>query len=434
VPPTKHKTSMIVTRLPDEPRKTPTQLKDENDKLKRQLAEMKDKAYCYMCDEHKGRTGFYASSDPNVKSGLSRICKKCAYNIACPLDAEGNNQEPTKATVMMALEYLDKPFIQKIWDSAYYEFMNTDSSRPKANIWVAYIRNVSMPNYVHMRWKDGDIFKTHMNMGKLDAALPSDIESQVLEHEKTVQEEIFETYERNKRDAIRLTGYDPFEFEAEEDKPLLYSKLIRMCDASEDANDDEIKLSSIIEIIQSFNQLGKINRQISLYQNDVSSLPTNLTAYKSLQEIKKNTVSSINSLAKESCLSLKNSNTNTKGTNTWTGKVKELKERNLREAENNLYDIETCAGMQQVAEISDAAILKQIMLDENDYTEMLREQRTIITKLRQQKKDAEERVRLLIRENYDLKDLLVENGIDISAHSVPSPLLSSIDELGDDDE
>lgn len=428
---TKH--SMSVTKT-EQPKKTPSQLRDENEKLKRQLEEMKGKAYCYMCDEHKGRSGFYASSDPNVKSGLSRICKKCAYNIACPPDSEGNNQAPTKATVMAALEYLDKPFIQKIWDSAYYEFMNENSLRPKVNIWAAYIRNVSMPNYVHMRWKDSDIFKINANMGKLDAALPSDLEDEVIEREKTMQEEIYETYERNKRDAIRLTGYDPFEFEAEEDKPLLYSKLIRMCDASEDANDDEIKLSSIIEIIQSFNQLGKLNRQIAIYQNDMSSLPTNLSAYKALQEIKKNTVSSINSLAKESCLSLKNSNTNTKGTNTWTGKVKELKERNLREAENNLYDVETCAGMQQVAEISDAAILKQIMLDENDYTEMLREQRTIITKLRQQKNDAEERLRLLLRENYDLKGLLAENGIDISMYSVPSPLLSSIEESGDYDE
>lgn len=123
---------------------------------------------------------------------------------------------------------------------------------------------------------------------------------------------------------------------------------------------------------------------------------------------------SIISLSKESKLSKASSGTSTKGTNTWTGKVKLLKEMDLREEEVNAFDVETCKGMQQVAELSNAAIIKQINLDENDYAGMLTEQRTIITNLRKDKNLAEERMRILYRENVDLKDLLEKNNVPIS--------------------
>jgi hypothetical protein len=55
---------------------------------------------------------------------------------------------------------------------------------------------------------------------------------------------------------------------------------------------------------------------------------------------------SVNNLAKESCISLKNSKNSIKGENTWTGKIKKIKDMNLRAAEVNGFDIATCRGMQ----------------------------------------------------------------------------------------
>ena len=46
--------------------------------------------------------------------------------------------------------------------------------------------------------------------------------------------------------------------------------------------------------------------------------------------------------------------------------------------EVNLFDIETSMGMQQVSELSNKAIIKQLMLDENDYTWMISEQKEMI--------------------------------------------------------
>ena len=58
--------------------------------------------------------------------------------------------------------------------------------------------------------------------------------------------------------------------------------------------------------------------------------------------------------------SVNHNNNKSKGANTLSGKSKELKRIGLRSAEMNAFDIGTCKGMQQVAEISEAARHKQI--------------------------------------------------------------------------
>ena len=90
-----------------------------------------------------------------------------------------------------------------------------------------------------------------------------------------------------------------------------------------------------------------------------------------------------------------------------------MKEMNLRDAEVNLYDAEYSAGLRQVADISNASILKQIMLDENDSADMIIQQRELINKYKKIADEYEEKSRILLRENIDLKALIKENGIDI---------------------
>lgn len=111
-------------------------------------------------------------------------------------------------------------------------------------------------------------------------------------------------------------------------------------------------------------------------------------------------------LARDNGISIKHSNHNTKGANTWTGKVKELKEMKLREQEVNAFDIGTSRGMLQVAEASTAAIMKQLALDENDYTEMISTQRQKLLELENKCDAAIEEARILRRENDDLKNFL----------------------------
>ena len=142
----------------------------------------------------------------------------------------------------------------------------------------------------------------------------------------------------------------------------------------------------------------------------------NISTIKNLEDTKNKITSSVLGLAKDNGISLKHSVNASKGENTWTGKVRKMKEMNLLEAETNLYDIEYSDGLKQVAEISDAAIIKQIRLDENDYNDMIIQQRELINKYKKKSDENEEKARVLLKENYDLKSVIKENSIELEGN------------------
>mgnify|MGYP006927160973 FL=1 len=145
--------------------------------------------------------------------------------------------------------------------------------------------------------------------------------------------------------------------------------------------------------------------------NDISKIENNSATIKSLQDSKSKITSVITSLAQDSCISLKYNKNSKKGENTWTGKIKKIKNINLREGEVNGYDIQTCKGMQQVQEASDASIMKQLALDESEWSDMVAEMRVTNVNLRKEKDAYQEINRILLRENIDLRDTLDEHGL-----------------------
>ena len=234
------------------------------------------------------------------------------------------------------------------------------------------------------------------------------------EDQLPANEEILEQFEKNKSDTLRLIGYLPFEKEQLSDQPFLYSQLIGFLDSSEEGNDDMMRTSSIISIVRGFLQKSHIDDQIAELCQDTLHAADNLPVIKALQEMQKNITISITKLAQESCISLKNSKNATKGENTWTGKTKKLKDLNLRSAQVNGFDIATCRGMQQVQEISDASIMKQLALDESEWSDMVAELRKTAQDLRKERDQYKEINRILLQENLDLKDTINETTISIS--------------------
>lgn len=231
-----------------------------------------------------------------------------------------------------------------------------------------------MPQYIGYTFSDSDLFK----------------EKIVYEDEKTTDDVVkgrenqdtYSSFTKNKNDVVRLLGYDPFEKEAISDQPFLYSQLLGLLDSSEDANDDMMRTASAISIVRAFLQQSKIDNAISTYMSDIHKLKNNSATIKSLQQSKKDLTTIIKDLAAESCISLKNNKNAKKGENTWTGKIKKIKDLNLREGEVTGFDIGTCRGMQQVMDMSNASILKALRLDESEWSDMVAEQRQMITNLR----------------------------------------------------
>lgn len=377
-----------------------------------------DKKYlCHYCLKEKKRTEFYVSTNPLVMSGITFVCKDCVRKIALGWDDNRNEFGAcTKKTVMEALEIIDRPFLNNLWDSSYAEWVNQEGQIRRPTIWDAYIKNVSMPQYRGMRWRDGDIFNTFVEDAKQVAAL----ESGNTEAAQTLiaSQEVNGEFDKNRKDVIRLLGYDPFEGEKLEDQPLLYSQLIGYLDLSGD-NEDMMRTSSAITIVRGFLQQAKLDDKIAKVMANTNA---NASEMKTLLDAKKNISATISQLAEQSCLSLKHNKNSSKGENTFTGIVKKLKEIDLRDAEVNAFDIGAAEGMRQVADISNASIIKQIRLDENDYNDMLIKQREMLVKLQEKADQSDETARILLRENIDLKKFIEEHNIDISefCHDIDS--------------
>lgn len=379
---------------------TLSQYKQENEKLKDKLDKIENGAYCHMCGTFKAKDKFYVSTNPLMKSGVAPICKECARKLSERIDKNGDLHEPTRDSLIQALRYLDKPFLETVYNASVQESENLVAGKVKTNFARSYFKNIQMVNYLGMTFEDSDLFK--------EKIIYEDEKTQEFLKENT-DVGTYDQYIRDKKDVVRLLGYDCFSNESVEDQPFLYSQLLGMLDSDENANDDMLRTSSIITIVRSFLQMSKLDDAISRLMADYKNLERNAAAIKSLQESKAKLQSIITSLAAESCISLKNSKNAKKGENTWTGKIKKLKDMNLREAEVNGFDIGTCRGMQQVMDMSNASILKQLKLDESEYSDMLAEQREIIVKLQKDLGSYKEISRILLRENLDLKDYLQEH-------------------------
>ena len=378
---------------------------------------------CPHCGELKKKTAFYVSSDPAVSIGVAFPCKDCAEKIARRYDHKtGAYSDVIESSLKNALMYLDKPFLKTLWDSAYNEVHDPSLKQPKHNVWTAYIKSVQMVNYKTMRWRDGDFDDKHPVL-----------EAPIRSEEKEVDPEVLSELEKNRNDVIRLIGYDPFEKEAEDDKPLLYAQLIGYIDGDGN-NDDMTRILDCIEIVRGYLQMHKINDMSA--QAFANLAKTGQSGeIKNYMDTKKKLADVISQLAEQSCISQKHNKNSKKGENTWTGKIKMLKDLNLREAENNGFDIGTCRGMQQVLEISDASIMKQLALDESEWSDMVAEQREKIIKLQSERDIYKEINRILLRENIDLRDVLSENDLlDESNLQNLKQLFSAFSDIEKDDE
>lgn len=376
-------------------------LENENGRLRKLIEDDSNTVWCYMCNKKKNIGEFYASTDMRIASRVTPICKDCARRVAFRVDAEGNEYEPTKQSVIDALRYLDKPFLLSVWNASVDESNAVNTGKKKNNVWTSYIKNIQLKNYYGMTFSDSDFFKS-FDMGKL---------GEIVDNHIDITEDAMAEYYKNRNDVIRLLSYDPFENESEEDKPLLYSQLLGLLDSSEDANDDMMRTASCISIVRAFLQQAKIDDATAKVMGDYMQISQNMTTIKAMQDSKKSLTMTISSLAKDNCISLQYNKGAKKGENTWTGKIKKIKELNLREGEVNGFDMDTCRGMRQVMDASHKSLIEQLKLDESEYGEIIAGQREMVVQANQERDKYKELNRIILRENIDLRDTLNENGL-----------------------
>lgn len=397
---------------------TAVQARERVDELQEKLDKFESTAFCLMCKKHKDRdTKFYVNTDPMYgETTCTPICRECARKIALRVDKQGHEHEPTKGSVILALKYLQKPFLDSVWNASIQETENLVSGKVKTNVWTSYIKNIQMVNYVGLTFFDSDMFKNNNPENPIDSTTENINEEKLIEQHSGL--DTYDSFLKNKNDVIRLLSYDPFEKEDIVDQPFLYSQLLGILDSSEDANEDMMRTSSAISIVRGFLQQSKIDDTVAKLMSDISNIERNSATIKSLQESKGKITSVITSLAQDSCISLKHNKNAKKGENTWTGKIKKIKELNLREGEVNGFDMETCKAMRQVMDLSNASIMKTLNLDESEWSDMVSDQRKMITDLQFKLDKYIEISRILLRENLDIKDYLKDNDVPLNMNLV----------------
>jgi len=330
------------------------------------------KCVCCGIDKNQDKD-FYKSNSLILKANNQRmvVCRQCVIDLYVYLVGKHND---CKIALYFLCRLLDVYFESSLYYSAEQQANNSNS-----NIAQIYFQKCnSLPQYASKTFSESSPLDSDKNINIFETEIKLD----------TNEED-----KRNKEDVIRMVGYDPFENENPIDKKHLYNTLVDFLDES--TLEDSFKLPIVIEIVKSFNQIDKLNQALTLMTSDINNVQSQVGGVKSLFETKDKIYRAILAMAKDNGISVNHANNKSKGAGTLSGIIKQLQEKGFMEVEVNLFDIETCEGMQQVANISNNSILKQLQFDENDYTFMINEQRDLIQNLQKKNTYLEEENRLL---------------------------------------
>lgn len=334
------------------------------------LAKMRQKKMvcntCMCCGEtNLPEDKFYCSSSSRMwKASLQRplFCRDCIDKEFTELSGRYGERDALIAICAI----LDLPYIPDI----YYSIIMKNSEF-KLSGYISRLNN--------NQWSRRS-FITSIVDGSIGTTS---------EEVEEVKEKRWRQAEKNNRDeVIDMLGYDPFDGYNNDDRRFLFSDLIKYFD--DDIENDPYKLSQIIQIVNNNNQIRQYDLLIARLDPK-----RNAEDIKQLNQLKKDLVSSNDKIAKENEISVKNRSNKDVGKSTLTFLMKDLRDKDFKEAEVNYYDQLRSEGTLWAIDMSHKAICRNAMFDENDRQEIFELQRKKIKELQEQLDDVMEENRLL---------------------------------------
>jgi len=233
------------------------------------------------------------------------------------------------------------------------------------------------------------------------------VDGELTKGNKEVRDEIETKWSKadkqNMTYATSIVGYDPFDNcgMTDIDRKYCFNILAGYCD-SEGIKEDGHKIQSVVQITQSQLQCRKIDEFINA---ELLSTNPDENRIKNLATTKKQLLDGIAKIAQDNNLASAYNKNSDSGSNTLSKKMKEIAENGYEAIKVNLFDIQTCSAIKQVADISNQSILDQLSLDSNDYVKMLTEQKELIEKYRKSSEEYEEENRMLKNKIVDIERL-----------------------------
>lgn len=342
-----------------------------NDELKK-LNE--NSLQCLMCGEFFNRKSgnFYKVSNSPLWEhidGFAPYCKHCILKRFESLRLEIGD----KQAVIYLCHILDIPF--------YNTFYIADVTDKEFDF-GKYLSRFSLSQY------DGEHFFTSLMSGEM---IGDFVDDDVLWKAKD---------KKNREKVLQLLQYDPFEEFDDDIRINIFSMMMDYL-TDESIVEDTHKLKSLVEIMKIHGQVTILDRIInSGLSNTDAFLTADMNKY---IDVKNKLLKSATDIAKENGLANKNTNKATSGSGSLSFQMKKLNEMDFTASEINVFDIKTSKAMQQVADMSFNSIVKRLALNENDYNEIIVNQRQMIESLQKEKDVLAEENRQLKMNNADFE-------------------------------
>lgn len=336
---------------------------------------------CLCCGCTKKETEFYRSPYSKTwKQSNQRVlfCKNCLEQLF----HDESEQYGVETAFVIALARLDLPYYRNLYVSMVEKY-------GACNI-GSYARLMNGTQYRDVSW--------------VNTIVDGELERTINEVREQREGRWGKSDKNNMYAVISMVGYDPFADLGltENDRKYCFNVMAGYC-AIPGIDEDGHKLESAVQITLSRLQCKQIDDMIfkesSLKNPNIKTLDT-------LSATKKGLLDTINRIAKDNNLSSAYNSSSSPGQNTLSKKMKELAADDFKAIQVNVFDIQTCAAMKQIADLSNQSILEQLSLESSDYIEMIKEQREMLGKITAERDELKE-------ENRNLKNKLNDSGGDM---------------------
>lgn len=322
----------------------------------------------------------------------THICMDCCKNLYEYLFYEKADKDGEKAMKWLC-SYLNIYYD----DVSYFKAKKTMEEKDrKTHIVEEYMsvisRSATLKGKVFLESPDIDV-----NQNKGDSKADKIINSNTGNVPEDLEEEWSKADLEAKRQVIKMVGYDPFYFEIEKDRKILYKDLLGMMEQGMEL--DGLKVQAAIQIVLSFKNIRELNEKYRKKSDEDAPV----SELKALSELKKKELETITSFSRDNGFGERYAISKAKGENTFSGIMAKMNEMKYENAILNMYDVETSKSINQAADASFAAIFNQLSMSEAEVYKTCQDQLKKLLSLQRENATLTENLRLAKRELAEKK-------------------------------
>ena len=361
-----------------------------------------DKYVCTCCGKPKVQDEYflvYAETDmgriaPDGKM-YSHICKDCCKKLYEYLYYEKANKDGEEAMKWLC-SYLNIYFD----DITYFKAKDAMEKNGKKNHIVEEYMNVVSRSAT----LKGKTFLESPNIGSVNSGSGGSSEKAekiIKSADGSVSNDTESTWSKEdlnaKRLVLKMVGYDPFYYEDEETRKILYKDLLGMLEQGMEL--DGMKVQGAIQIVLGFKNIRELSEKYK--QKTMADAP--VKELKEIADLKKKELDTITDFSKNNGFGERFAISKAKGENTFTGIMAKMNEMKYEDAILNMYDIETSKSINQAAEASFAAIFSQLNMSEAEVYKTCQDQLKKLVEMQRENTTLKENLRLAKREIAEMK-------------------------------